>query len=127
MEVTYFQKNLDKKEGQFFREYVEEKREAIEVLLTKFANDAHLLKVSIRKFEKHDAFSVEFYLILPARVILAKEASHTINKAVDLAKDRLIAQIKKHMSSLRKERSHKSIRNVRVRGRVLDYALQSVK
>jgi hypothetical protein len=41
----------------------------------------------------------------------AKEASHMITKAVDLSKDRLISQLKKHIALLRKDRSHKSIRD----------------
>ncbi|MDA1060726.1 MAG: hypothetical protein O3B47_02955 [bacterium] len=112
MEATFFHKNLTKKETQKFLEYVKEKIPAIEILLTKFADDASILKANIEKFEKHDAFQVEFCLVLPTKSLVAKEASHQITKAVDLSKDRLISQIKKHMAILRKERSHKSIRNV---------------
>jgi len=110
MEVTYFRRNLNKKEEQSFAEYVEQKIPAIQTLLTKFAYDAKLLKASIEKFDKHDAFQVEFSLVLPTKTLKATEASHTLNKAVDLSKDRLIAQIKKHIARLRKDRSHKSIR-----------------
>lgn len=111
MDVNYFHKHLSKKEEADFLDYVEPKIPAIEVLLTKFADDAKILKVSIEKFDKHDAFQVEFCLNLPAKSLVAKEASHTITKAVDLSKDRLISQIKKHMAQLRKDRSHRSIRD----------------
>ena len=66
------------------------------------------------KYEKHDAYEVEFCLNLPAKSLVAKEASHMITKAIDLSKDRLISQLKKHMARLRKDREHKSIRNTHV-------------
>lgn len=112
MDVNYFIQNLSKREEESFKDYVVEKLPALENLLTKFADDARLLKVTIEKFEKHDAYEVEFCLILPTKSMHAKEASHTITKAVDLSKDRLVSQLKKHMALLRKDRSHKSIRDV---------------
>jgi ribosome-associated translation inhibitor RaiA len=115
MEPTFFQKNLSGKEEKIFIDYVKGKTGPVENLLKKFAKDAVLLKVSIEKFEKHDAYEVEFCLTLPtSNSIVAKETSHTITKAVDLSKDRLTAQIKKHMALLRKNRSHKTIRKEEV-------------
>jgi len=110
MEINVFQKSLAPKEEKVFNDYLEKKIPSIKSLLSKFAHDAVLLKVTVEKFEKHDAFEVEMCLTLPTKSIVAKEASHQITKALDLSKDRLIAQLKKHMDSLRKERSHKSIR-----------------
>ena len=115
MEVTFLQKHLNKAEESTFVDYVNQKLRTIENLLTKFAEDAALLKVSIRKFDKHDAYEVEFCLTLPTKSLVATEASHQISKAVDLSIDRLIAQIKKHMDALRGTRSHKSIRNTKTR------------
>lgn len=116
MKVAFFQKNLSKKEEAAFFDYVSQKTESIENLLTKFADDAQLLRASIEKFDKHDAYEVEFCLTLPTtKALLAKEASHTITKAVDLSKDRLIGQIKKHTARLRRDRSHKSIRKTEVK------------
>jgi len=114
METTFFHKNLNKKEESSFVDYVNKKLPAISQLLTKFAPDAQLLKVSIEKFTKHDAFEVEFCLTIPTKSLVATEASHQITKAVDLSKDRLVGQIKKHIAMLRKERSHKSIRGRKV-------------
>lgn len=111
MELTFFYKNLSPAEEKTFVEYVGEKRASIENLLTKFAPDARLLKASMEKFEKHDAYEVEFCLTLPTKSLVANEASHMITKAVDLSKDRLVSQIKKHLAMLRKDRSHKSIRD----------------
>lgn len=110
MEITHFHKHLSEKEESQFNDYVEGKIDAIRNLLTHFSDDACLLKISIEKFEKHDAFEVEFCLTLPSKTIVAKEASHAITKAVDLSKDRLISQLKKHIAHLRKDRSHQSIR-----------------
>lgn len=114
MEITLFKKNLNKAEERFFDKYLQQKTDAIESLLTTSAPDAKLLKVSIEKFEKHDAFQVEFYLTMPVKSIIAKEASHSINKAIDQAKDRLVAQIKKYKGHLRggNSRQHTSIRRV---------------
>ncbi|MFA7685825.1 MAG: hypothetical protein WCX95_03430 [Candidatus Gracilibacteria bacterium] len=109
MEMNVFQKNLDQKEEVVFVGYLKQKTSAIEDLLTKFSKDAVLLKVSIEKFEKHDAYEVEFCLTLPTKSMVAREASHQITKAIDLSKDRLVAQIKKHLEMLRQDRSHRSI------------------
>ena len=111
MELIFSQKNLSKKEEESFVNYLDQKKTPIGNLLSKFADDASILKVSIEKFEKHDAFSVEFVLNLPTKSLKSEEASHTIQKAVDLAKDRLVAQIKKHLAMLRRDRSHKSIKD----------------
>lgn len=110
MEQTTFCKNLVKAEEKFFVEYVSKKLDKIEGLLHKFSEDAQLLKISIQKFDKHNAYEVELCLNLPTRSIVSKEASHQINKAVDLSLDRLISQLKKHLSLLRGQRAHKSIR-----------------
>ena len=110
MEINVFQKSLAPKEEKVFNDYLEKKIPSIKSLLSKFADDAVLLKVTVEKFEKHDAFEVELCLTLPTKSLVAKEASHQITKALDLSKDRLVAQLKKHMESLRKERSHKGIK-----------------
>lgn len=115
MELTFFHKNVTKTEEKAFVDYVTQKISAIENLLTKFAEDAAMLKVSIEKFDKHTAFQVEFCLILPTKTLVATEVSHQITKAVDLSKDRMLSQIKKHMALLRKDRSHRSVKNERVK------------
>jgi ribosome-associated translation inhibitor RaiA len=110
MEITVFKKNLKPDEEAAFDVHVTEKTKAIKALMKKFAKDAQLLKVSVEKFEKHDAFDVEFCLTINSKSIYAKEASHTLTKAIDLAKIRMLAQIKKHIAQLRGGRTHKSIK-----------------
>lgn len=103
MIVKYCFKGLEKKEEDFVQQYAPGKIENIEKRLTHFAKDAVILMVNITRFEKHNAFAVEYVLKLPKKTIVAKEASHTLNKAIDFAKDRLVRQIKKHDAALRKE------------------------
>lgn len=119
MEINVFQKNLAKKEEAIFASYLKQKTPAIADLLTKFSKDAVLLKVTVEKFEKHDAFEVEFCLVLPSKSMIAKEASHQITKAIDLTKDRLITQIKKHLGLIRRDRAHKSISKRKIPAKVL--------
>jgi len=79
-----------------------------------FADDAVLLDCTIEKFDKHDAYEIEMVLKMPMKTMKAKETSHTIIKATDLSKDRIVAQIKKFQSTLRNDqlqaRRHASIR-----------------
>jgi ribosome-associated translation inhibitor RaiA len=110
MEINIFKKNLNKTEEEAFDSNIEAKTNAIQALLKTFAKDAKLLKVSVEKFEKHDAYDVEFCLSLPAKTIYAKEASHALTKAMDLSKIRMLSQIKKYMAQLRGDRDHKSIK-----------------
>ena len=114
MKVKHQYKNLSPQEQELFDGYLPSKLQQIEGLMTHFAEDAAILDTRIEKFEKHDAYEVEFVLKMPIRTLKSKEASHTITKAIDLAKDRLIAQIKKTQATLRKEqmmaRRHASIR-----------------
>lgn len=111
METTFFYKNMNEQEEKAFFDYASGKLETISDLLGTFASDAKLLKISIEKFNKHDAYEVELCLNLPGKRLIAKEASHAFNKAMDDAKDRLLLQIKKHLAQLRKEREHGSIRH----------------
>jgi len=110
MEITMQYKNLSDAEKVSFDDYISEKTGKVEKLLTKFSEDGVLLKISIEKFDKHDAYAVEWHLALPSKKLIASEASHTITKAVDLSKDRLLEQLKKHLAQLRKESDNSSIR-----------------
>ncbi len=110
MEVKFFHKNSTDEENKNFQEYFEKKLESIKNFTTKFESVDPILKATLEKFAKHDAYEVELQLILPSKTIVAKEASHSIQKALDLSKDRLITQIKKHIAMLRKDREHQSIK-----------------
>ncbi|MBT3704961.1 hypothetical protein HOG17_04245 [Candidatus Peregrinibacteria bacterium] len=118
MKVTNTYKNLSKQEQEIFDNYIPSKLKQINGLLQKFQEDAVLLDCTIEKFDKHDAYSVELILKMPMKTLKAKETSHTILKAIDLSKDRMIIQIKKLIDTIQKEqlqaRRHASIRRPKV-------------
>ena len=126
MEQTFFFKNLSKKEEELFSDYINKKLPKIAGLLQRFSRDSHTLKVTVEKFEKHSAYGVELYLNLPTKPLVSKEASHTINKAIDLSVDRLLAQLKKHLAQLRKDREHQSIRRPEANVSKLDEMMEEV-
>jgi len=108
METNFFFKNMaDAEEGQL-REYFLKKLPALEKILSQFPSDAINLQVKGERFEKHSAYEVELTLKLPSETFTSKEASHMITKAVDLAKDRLVIQLKK--KSLSQKRTHRSLK-----------------
>ena len=110
MEINYFQKNLSERESKSFLESLQKKQKSIEGLIKHFAHDAAILKATVEKFDKHDAYEVEFCLSLPTKSLVAKEASHDLQKALELSKERLVMQIKKHIEVLREGRSHKTLK-----------------
>lgn len=110
MEVNFFHKNMSKEEIEISGAYFQKKRDAIESLLTTYPSDSLLMNFTMEKFDKHTAYNAEMRLVLNNNTILASEASHDITKAIDLAKDRMILQIKKHLNQLRNNRTHKTIR-----------------
>ena len=114
MKVKTTYKNLSPQEQEIFDNYLPKKLEQIESLLTHFADDAVVFDCTIEKFDKHDAYEVEMVIKMPMKTIKARETSHTITKAIDLSKDRVIAQIKKFQKTLRQDqlqaRRHASIR-----------------
>ena len=111
MDTIITQKNLTTAEEKQFRAYIAKKIPAIERLLENYSDDSLMMRVNIEKFDKHDAYVVELCLSIPKNDnIIAKEASHEITKALDLSKDRLVAQIKKSLVTGRKTRTKETIR-----------------
>lgn len=108
METVFFFKNMGTSEEETLRDYVMKKMPQLEKLLSHFPEDGVILQIKAEKFQKHSAFDVEFVLKLPFETISAREASHTITKAVDFAKDRLTMQLKKSIEHIR--RNHRNIK-----------------
>ncbi len=108
METIFFFKNMTPGEQDELREYFFTKVPKFEKILSHFPDDGVMLQVKGEKFQKHSAYDVELTMKLPGETLLGREASHTIMKAVDLAKDRLDMQLKKSVSVER--RGHRSIR-----------------
>lgn len=108
METLFFFKNMLPMEEQKLRDYFLSKLPKFEKIVKRFSEDSVIMNVRGEKFDKHSAYEVEVVMKMPRMTFTAREASHTINKAVDLAKDRLDMQLKRAM--LHRRRSHRSIR-----------------
>ncbi|MBI5151976.1 HPF/RaiA family ribosome-associated protein [Candidatus Peregrinibacteria bacterium] len=106
MEVRIFTKEMSPSEVKKVKDYSSTKIEPIERLLGHFAADAIRLDINAEKLGRRSAYRVEFVLHLPSKTIIGREASHEITKAVDLAKDRVVRQIKKHEELLRDRKTY---------------------
>ena len=101
MKLQYSMKSMDVWEEKRMKEYMESKITRLEKLLSHFQDDTVSLTVRAERFEKNNAYRVELVLEIPGKVLVGNEDSHTIEKAVDLSKDRLVNQMKKHEDQLR--------------------------
>lgn len=99
---------MSSSEEEVLREYFSSKLFSLEKIISHLPSDAVVLQVKGEKFQKHSAFSVELVMKMPTGTLTATEASHMITKAVDLAKDRLVLQLKKTTSQL--HRGHRSLK-----------------
>lgn len=121
METNFFFKNMTPGEQKELREYFFSKSSKFEKIISRFPEDGVQLQVKGEKFQKHSAYDVELTMKLPSETLLAREASHTIMKAVDLAEDRLDMQLKKSVSLAR--RGH---RNIKARSKMKMRAVATV-
>lgn len=94
-------KNMHHWEEARIKEYAEVKERSLEKLLSHFQRDEVNLEVRSERFDKNNAYEVELIMEIPGKLLIGKEASHTIEKALDLAKDRLLAQLRKHEEQLK--------------------------
>jgi len=67
----------------------------LEKLIHRHVEDSASLRVKAEKFATKSAYKITLDLKLPKRTFLVSEDDHTIVEAIDLAKDKLIAQLKK--------------------------------
>ncbi|MBU1146558.1 HPF/RaiA family ribosome-associated protein, partial [Patescibacteria group bacterium] len=93
MQINYFFKNLDPNEKKWCEEYVETKIPQLEKLIHRHVEDSAALRVKAEKFSSKSAYKITFDLKLPKQSFLVSEDDHTIMEAIDLAKDKLIAQL----------------------------------
>lgn len=101
MKLQYSMKNMVTWEEKRMREYMQDKTPSLEKLMTHFQDDTVSLTVRAERFDKNNAYQVELILEVPGKVLIGKEDSHSIEKAVDLSKDRLVHQLKKHEDQLK--------------------------
>lgn len=95
MQIDYFFKNLTPNEKSWCEEYVAAKVPQLEKLIHRYVRDSASLRIKAEKFNTKSAYKITLDLQLPRKRFLVSEDDHTIVEAIDLAKDKLIAQLKK--------------------------------
>lgn len=95
MQIDFFFKNFSASEKQLFENYFEQKIPQLEKLVHRNFKESASLRVKAEKFNTKSAYKVTLDLKLPKQNFLVGEDDHTITEAIDLAKDKLIAQLKK--------------------------------
>lgn len=104
-------KNMAGWEEKRTKEYMQGKIPRLERLLSHFQDDTVSLTVRAERFDKNNAYHVELILEIPGKLLVGNEDSHTIEKAIDLSKDRLVNQMKKHDDQLKnKGKSNSSLK-----------------
>lgn len=110
MQVHTRTQNLVDDEKSLFMEYLDKKLAKFERLIGEFDPDMVKLDVSIEKFNKNDAFKVEMVMELPkARkhgTLHSSEDSRDIRKAIDLAQDKMLVQMKRSLEKLHHLHQH---------------------
>jgi ribosome-associated translation inhibitor RaiA len=97
MQITYAFKKLGEFDQHFCRQYVEQKAAIITRALPKLGPDAEVaLDVRVERFAKKKAFKVTLALRADAKHWMAEEDDHTLREAIDLAKDKLVLQMRKY-------------------------------
>ncbi|OGF20457.1 hypothetical protein A2316_03545 [Candidatus Falkowbacteria bacterium RIFOXYB2_FULL_38_15] len=95
MKTSFFFKNFSQTEKKIFEDYIGEKIEQINRFSGKYGENEIFLKIKAERFATKSAYKVSMELKLPKETLLVSEDDHTIVEAVDLAKDKLVAQLKK--------------------------------
>jgi ribosome-associated translation inhibitor RaiA len=95
MKIDYFFKNLTPNEKKWCEEYLDTKIPQLEKLIHRHVEDSASLRVKAEKFTTKSAYKITLDLKLPKQNFLVSEDDHTIVEAIDLAKDKLVAQLKK--------------------------------
>ena len=110
MDVAYSFKKLGEFDQHFCRQYVAQKLGQIERALPKLpAGVSALLTFRVERFAKKKAFKVTLTLTTDTHRWMAEEDDHTLREAIDLAKDKLVLQMRKRrrtegtMQGLRKQ------------------------
>jgi len=95
MQTNTQTKNLHDGEKAEFENYLETKIPAIAKFFEKLPDDQVKFDCKIEKTEKHSAYICSLMLTIGGDVLKAEEAAHSITKAVDDAKDRLVREVTK--------------------------------
>lgn len=96
MEITYSFKKVGEFDQHFCRQYMERKAEAIARALPRVRPEATVaLQFRAERFAKKKAFKVTLALHADTHQWMAEEDDHTLQEAIDLAKDKLILQMRR--------------------------------
>lgn len=77
-----------------FSEYLQSKLHRLTKLLSHYPPDSVTLHAHVEHFQHHDSFSVKLHLRAPlGSDLVGEEVSHHLNKALDLAFDKLEPQV----------------------------------
>lgn len=97
MQITFAFKKLGEFDQHFCRQYLDQKVDSISRALPKLGPDGEVtLDVRVERFAKKKAFKVTMQLRAGARHWMAEEDDHTLREAIDLAKDKLVLQMRKY-------------------------------
>lgn len=96
MNIQYTFKGMEQWEEARVKEYADQKAGSVEKLLSHVHHDEAHLEIRAERFDKNNAYEIELAMNVLGKVMLGKEASHSIEKAIDLAKDRFIKQLRRH-------------------------------
>lgn len=99
MQTKFFFKKIEDDQKKFLEDYIEEKVEKIEKHLSRIPEGSKMLEVKYEKFATHDACKIDLVLHTPKQKFMASEDAHNTKEAVDLAIDKLKAQLRKAFSS----------------------------
>lgn len=96
MTVNFYFKNISQLEEIGLKNYFISKKMVRLKRLLQYGND-QLAKLRVRaeRFEKHNAFVVDMELKIGSNRLVGSETSHDLQKSLDFALDRLIAQLRK--------------------------------
>lgn len=97
MEIVYSFKKLGEFDQHFCRRYFDEKWLAIRrALPTHDPRSEVALEFRVERFAKKKAFRVSLHLRFGTHRWMAEEDDHTLREAIDLAKDKLVLQMRKY-------------------------------
>ncbi|MDO8425130.1 MAG: hypothetical protein Q7T01_01280 [bacterium] len=97
MKVSYSYKKVGEFDQHFCRQYFVVKAKTIERALLRLpaGTEEPLLTFRAERFAKKKAFKVSLTLTVDTYKWLAEEDDHTLREAIDLAKDKLVLQMRK--------------------------------
>lgn len=95
LSVSYNYKKINPQDKKFIQQYLSQKIDRFEKLLSSFNDFSCRLDVKAEAFATKAAYRVDLTLHLPGSTIMAGEDDHTLIEAIDLSVDKIIIQLRK--------------------------------